>query len=225
MKISLLYFVYLRNFFILLVTLSLCAISSFYFLKPGNNPNFLSAVSPSILIKKINEIRQKQEVGLLKENELLVKAAQLKADDMSAKEYFSHNTLDEQRPWIFLEKVGYEYEFAGENLAVNFLDTDRVYEAWMESPRHRDSILRNNYTEIGIATSSGIYEGKEAIFVVQFLAKPKEKIMKEPIVDKKNDLDFDIKENRQNNGFFREKIKTITSALIRPFYEFFKFIN
>ena len=72
-----------------------------------------------------------------------------------------------------MELAGYEYKHAGENLAVNFVDTEEIHRAWTNSRSHFLNIVNPKYTEIGIATSSGIYKGREAIFVVQMFGTPK----------------------------------------------------
>ena len=48
---------------------------------------------------------------------------------------------------------------AGENLAVNFSDSQDVTNAWMNSPEHRANILNGDFTQIGIATAQGTYKG------------------------------------------------------------------
>ena len=61
---------------------------------------------------------------------------------------------------------------AGENLAVNFYESHDVVDAWMRSPSHRENILNKDFTEIGIGTARGVYQNKEAIFVVQMFGTP-----------------------------------------------------
>jgi hypothetical protein len=134
--------------------------------------NFLAAVLPSTLITLTNENRAAYKVKELKENPTLVSAAQLKAQDMAAKSYFSHTSPEGLTPWHWLDKAGYSYLYAGENLAVNFDDSKDVSDAWMKSPAHKDNIVNNHYTEIGIATSRGIYKGREVTFVVEFFGQP-----------------------------------------------------
>jgi len=111
-------------------------------------------------------------VSELKVSPILEKAAQMKADDMASKSYFAHNTPDGKTPWYWLEQAGYRYIYAGENLAVNFENSEDVETAWMNSPGHFLNIMNPKYTEIGIATSTGIYKGREAVFVVQMFGKP-----------------------------------------------------
>lgn len=134
--------------------------------------NFLASILPTVLIEETNTRRESQNLTSLKVNSLLEKAAQMKADDMATRGYFSHATPDGKTPWYFLDKAGYVFSMAGENLAVNFFDSKDVAEAWMNSEGHRANILSSNYTEIGIAAAQGIYQGKKTVFVVQFFGTP-----------------------------------------------------
>jgi uncharacterized protein YkwD len=137
--------------------------------KITNLANIISAV----LIDLTNFSRKEIAKNELVINEQLVLAAQLKADDMAQKSYFSHTSPDGKKPWYWLKEVGYEYRNAGENLAVNFVDSEDVHNAWLNSPTHRANIFRDNFTEIGIATAEGYYKGRKAIFVVQLFGEPK----------------------------------------------------
>lgn len=134
---------------------------------------FLASVLPGVLTMLTNEQRAQNNASTLTKNDLLEKAAKLKADDMALRGYFSHNTPDGKTPWYWLEQVGYKYQYAGENLAVNFFESKDVADAWMNSPSHRANIVKKEYTEIGIATASGIYQGQNSVFVVQFFGTPK----------------------------------------------------
>lgn len=134
--------------------------------------NFLASILPAVLVEETNTRRESRDLSPLKISPLLEKAAQMKADDMAGSGYFSHVTPDGKTPWYFLDKAGYVFSMAGENLAVNFFDSKDVAEAWMNSAGHRTNILNSDYTEIGIATSQGIYQGRETVFVVQFFGTP-----------------------------------------------------
>ena len=136
--------------------------------------DFFSAILSSVLVDLANEDRQKSDLGFLKPNPLLAQAAQRKADDMSAKGYFNHYSPDGAQPWDWLDLVGYDFCYAGENLAVNFVDSEKIEEAWMASESHRANILNGQFTEIGVATARGEYQGQETIFVVQFFGRPAE---------------------------------------------------
>ncbi|OGI88445.1 hypothetical protein A2914_02350 [Candidatus Nomurabacteria bacterium RIFCSPLOWO2_01_FULL_41_21] len=133
---------------------------------------FLAAVLPGVLTALTNEERQDLSLPPLTENELLTKAAVLKAEDMAEKGYFAHTSPDGKSPWYWLAEVGYSYKSAGENLAVNFFESSDVSRAWMNSPTHRANIVKENYTEIGIGIASGVYQGRHTVFVAQFFGTP-----------------------------------------------------
>jgi len=154
--------------FILLVEIYFL-VQAFWFIPQGN---FFASIVPITIENLTNKSRLDNNLELLKVNSLLEKAAQLKAENMATKGYFAHTSPDEGlTPWYWLDNVGYKYVVAGENLAVNFVDSQDAINAWMNSPIHRDNILNNNFHEIGVGTAKGIYEGKETTFIVQFFGR------------------------------------------------------
>ncbi|MDP1689681.1 MAG: CAP domain-containing protein [bacterium] len=136
------------------------------------NTDFLASVLPGALVALTNQDRAVQGLAGVTENALLNKAAQAAAEDMAANGYFAHVSPDGKDPWYWLNQAGYKYSYAGENLAVNFTDSENVQTAWMESPTHRANIMKREYTQVGFGTANGIYEGKETTFVVEFFASP-----------------------------------------------------
>ncbi|MEX2054343.1 MAG: CAP domain-containing protein [Candidatus Colwellbacteria bacterium] len=136
------------------------------------NTGYLAEIISSVLVEQTNDERVTLGITELKVNPILQQAARLKAYDMATKSYFAHISPEGVEPWAWLEAAGYTFAAAGENLAVNFTDSDDVTEAWMDSPGHKANIVNQNFTEIGIATAKGKYKGEDAIFVVQFFGKP-----------------------------------------------------
>lgn len=134
--------------------------------------NQFASVIASVLVDLTNGDRHSNDLGGLTVSPVLVAAAEAKAADMVAKGYFAHTSPEGLDPWYWFEKVGYEYAYAGENLAVDFTDSGDVVRAWMNSPLHRDNLLNEHYTEIGIATASGFYQGRPTTFVVQMFGTP-----------------------------------------------------
>ena len=132
---------------------------------PGTN---LADIFASALVSGTNQFRESQGEKDLKASDLLSRAAQLKADDMAAKGYFSHMSPSGDMPWVWFDAVGYDYASAGENLAIDFVDSKDVVTAWENSPKHRHNLLNNDFAEVGIGLATGIYQGKQATFVVQF---------------------------------------------------------
>ncbi len=119
-----------------------------------------------------NAARSQNNVAQLEVNPLLQAAAQEKANDMAANNYFAHTSPAGLSPWYWFGKVGYGFMYAGENLAVNFSDSGDVTNAWMNSPEHRANILSANFTQVGIATATGTYEGHPAVYVVEMFGAP-----------------------------------------------------
>ena len=144
-------------------------VGGFAFLQKGGG---LASVLPGVVAVLTNDAREEESLLALSESEVLARGAQLKADDMASKGYFSHTGPDGSAPWKWFQAAGYRYEYAGENLAVNFNESEDVVDAWLKSPTHRANIMKANFTEVGIGVATGTYKGKEATFVVQFFGKP-----------------------------------------------------
>lgn len=136
------------------------------------NTDLLSAVISRTVVDLTNINRGQGALPTLVSNPILERAAQEKADDMAEKGYFAHTSPDGKTPWYWFKSAGYTFMYAGENLAVNFTDSNDVDKAWMNSPGHRANILNGKFTEIGVATSQGMYQGRQTTFVVQMFGKP-----------------------------------------------------
>lgn len=124
------------------------------------------------LLEDTNEERIKNGLDPLSFSPELAEAAALKSRHMLINNYWSHFSPNGDSPWGFIKQTGYEYEYAGENLAKNFLYSQNVVDAWMKSPTHRENILRPEFTEVGYAIQNGVLEGEETTLVVQMFAKP-----------------------------------------------------
>ena len=133
-----------------------------------------------ITIQKLYELtnyeRQKYNLPPLNYNEKLSAAAYQKALDMFNKNYWAHFGPNGETPWRFILNSGYQYEYAGENLAKNFLFSQNVVSAWINSPTHRENILRKEYTDIGLAVVNGNLNGEPTTLVVQMFGKPQENV-------------------------------------------------
>jgi hypothetical protein len=143
---------------------------------------FFADLTKANLIELTNTARKYFGLQPLKESPLLNEAAYLKAKDMIEKGYFSHYSPQGIAPWYWLKISGYNYQLAGENLAIGFLDPEQVYQAWMDSPSHKKNILNPDYQEIGIAVLKDNFQGNETTLVVQFFGSQKAAIPQEKIV-------------------------------------------
>ncbi len=136
-----------------------------------------AAVSTGAVLSLTNSARAQNGLAPLASNSQLVQAAALKAQDMLAKDYFAHTSPQGLNSWHWFKQAGYNYKTAGENLAIDFSDSNAVFSAWMASPSHRANILDPDFTEIGIAIVSGEFSGSATTMVVQmFGAKDGQKV-------------------------------------------------
>lgn len=142
----------------------------------GPGQRFMAAVLPALLVDYTNVDRTNDKKAPLQINPLLTKAAELKAKDMASRSYFSHEGPDGEAPWVWFDKVNYKYVYAGENLALNFFESSEVNQAWMNSLKHRENILGENFTDIGVGLARGKFEGRDSVFIVQFFGSTKESL-------------------------------------------------
>jgi hypothetical protein len=140
--------------------------------KTGNVLGVESNITITSLFNQTNVYRQENGIGKLQLNEKLEKAAYLKAQDMFAKQYWSHDSPDGVQPWKWFGDVGYNYDEAGENLAKNFSTTNGVMTAWIDSPTHKANIIKKEYKDVGFAVVSGMLENKPATLVVALYGSP-----------------------------------------------------
>src|ERR1035437_4253901 len=138
----------------------------------SNFPSVLgisSNISNQELLILTNQQRQNNNLGALIDNSELDQAAANKASDMFSKDYWAHNSPNGTTPWVFIKSAGYNYIYAGENLARGFNSAPDVITAWMNSPEHRQNVLSPNYQNVGFAVATGKLSGEDTVLVVEML--------------------------------------------------------
>ncbi|MDD2807168.1 MAG: CAP domain-containing protein [Patescibacteria group bacterium] len=131
-------------------------------------PAELSAIMTSNMIALINDARNDAGAEPLRENLMLDEYAKQKGTDMISRGYFAHDTPDGKRPWEWIDRTDYDYVYAGENLAMDFISAEVVQDAFMKSPGHRRNILNPKYKDVGIAVLNGKLGGHETTLLVEF---------------------------------------------------------
>ena len=124
-------------------------------------------ISPEVLLLLTNKYREQNGLSPLSLHSDLSQAALLKVQYMLENNYWAHNAPDGTTPWVFVKQVGYEYAYAGENLARGFATSEEVVDAWMASPSHKENMLSGNYEDIGFAVLEGKLLGEDTTLVVE----------------------------------------------------------
>lgn len=140
-----------------------------------------SDITTQNIIDKTNQIRVLQGLEPLKVDQSLSQAANLKSVNMINRNYFDHYKFG-LTPWIIIKNAGYDYDLAGENLAMDFKTSEGVVDAWLNSPTHRKNILNDNFEDIGVGIVKGEFTDEDGsahqtIMVTQMFGRKKTNII------------------------------------------------
>lgn len=103
--------------------------------------------------QQINVIRQKNGLNSLKNNEKLAQVARQYSQKMATQKFFSHTSPQGDTMVQRVRSARIFYWMLGENL---FMGTNLpqpvgdAVQGWMESPGHRENVLRPEFRETGI---------------------------------------------------------------------------
>ena len=126
----------------------------------------------------INAARVNNGGSLLKWDDGLASVARAHSDDMTGRNYFSHDTPEGLDPTDRLHRAGlncgkgYRYGIA-ENIAIetslgNLEQTAaEAVRGWINSPGHRRNLLNREYDTTGVGASFGIWQGYKAVYLTQ----------------------------------------------------------
>jgi uncharacterized protein YkwD len=103
----------------------------------------------------VNEERAKHNLPALADNPLLDKIACARADDMIARNYYSHVNPDGNKVQDLAPSYGYNTRYMGENIALGSYTNSSVVADWINSPEHEQNIVFNDYTEQGVCFKPG----------------------------------------------------------------------
>ncbi|WP_042223887.1 CAP domain-containing protein [Oceanobacillus manasiensis] len=112
-----------------------------------------------------NVIRRNHERSTLKEENSVSLVAFKHSKDMEENNYFSHYSQDGSglKERLALEDV--YYSSAGENIAAQYTDAPAAMEGWLNSEGHREALLNESYTHLGV----GVYR---LYYTQNFLQRP-----------------------------------------------------
>lgn len=107
------------------------------------------------VVALVNQERAKQGLKSLQHRADVKNVAHKKAQDLINSNYFDHNSPNYGSPFDMLRTFGINYRSAGENIAKGQTTPEQVMKDWMNSPGHRQNILKPEYDTIGV----GFYHG------------------------------------------------------------------
>lgn len=114
--------------------------------------------SPTAFKALMNGARVSNSLGPLTTDTRLTNAAQGHADDMSIRGYFSHTSPEGKTVGDRIHAQGYNYCWAGENIAMGYATPADAFAAWMASPGHKANMLSSQAQEFGLGHApSGQY--------------------------------------------------------------------
>ncbi len=96
-----------------------------------------------------NSQRRQHKLAPLKVNPVLCKVARAHAENMAKNQQLTH-VLDGQNQFQRIKGAGYRYRYAGENVARGNVEPEETLKGLMDSKGHRENILAERFTEIGI---------------------------------------------------------------------------
>lgn len=121
------------------------------------NNGAIDEQSEQAMLQMVNKQRVAEGLAPLEMDKKLQDLARVYSDDMFQKGYFSHYDLEGRSPFERMEQAGIQYGYAGENLALA-PNVKLAMQGLMQSPGHRENILKPEFRKIGIgAIDGGIY--------------------------------------------------------------------
>lgn len=106
------------------------------------------------MLQLVNQERTKRGLKPLQWDPEILPVARAHSQDMFARGYFSHYTLEGKDPFDRMKAANIKYYSAGENLALG-PTLSICHEGLMNSPGHRANILNPTYGRVGIGILDG----------------------------------------------------------------------
>ncbi|SFD86175.1 uncharacterized protein, YkwD family [Lentibacillus persicus] len=112
--------------------------------------NISTSTSEEEVVELVNEERVKRDLEPLEMHSRLSDLARRKSRDMALNNYFSHTSPTYGSPFDMMRQFDFSFRTAGENIAAGQRSPEQVVESWMNSEGHRENILNEGFTHIGV---------------------------------------------------------------------------
>ena len=130
------------------------------------------ATAKQDIIDRTNALRKENGVAVLRVNDKLMQAAQVRADEMAASGVYSHTRPDGRKSNTVTDS-----KYTGENIhsiSELYLEqqqktlSEAVIELWSNSKAHADNMTSSRYGEIGVGLARGVNQnGLDCWYCVQ----------------------------------------------------------
>jgi len=114
----------------------------------ANNRQIFELTNVYRLRHSIRTVEQEYTLGIV---------AGKHSEDMAMQNYFSHESPDFGVLENRLEEAQIVYDGAGENIAANYYDSAEVVHGWLNSSEHREVLLEEDFTHLGVGTFGKYY--------------------------------------------------------------------
>ncbi|OWY65050.1 hypothetical protein B7486_43915 [cyanobacterium TDX16] len=143
---------------------------------PATEQPETTAQSPAVakmeaeIRQRINKIRQENNLKPLENNERLAQVARDYSRKMAQENFFSHTSPSGSTPAQRVSAAGITYLMVGENLFRSTNAPNPIslsVKGWMDSPGHRENILRSAFNQTGI----GIWQDGNRFYATQLFMR------------------------------------------------------
>jgi len=107
------------------------------------------------LLDRTNALRAMAGLPPYRLSSLLNASAERHSQDMASTGNIDHTGSDKSTPKQRILDTGYEAQFTGEDIYGGMVTVDDAWNYWSTDPPHRDTLLDQHYTEIGISVVKG----------------------------------------------------------------------
>lgn len=121
------------------------------------------------VVRLVNIERSNRGLQTLQQNWELSRIARYKSQDMIDKGYFAHTSPTYGSFFHMIDSFGVKASGAAENIAQGQRTPQHVMSSWMNSPGHKNNILSESFSEIGVGVAK---DSKGNLTWTQMFIKP-----------------------------------------------------
>ena len=122
-------------------------------------PRIAEVATEQRMLVLVNTERTQRGLVPLVMDEKLVLVARQHSQEMLQQHYFAHDSPERGSPFDRMAAAGIRYRIAGENIALA-PNVERAHTGLMNSPEHKENILRPEFRKVGIGVINGGLSGE-----------------------------------------------------------------